>query len=440
MKTIVTLLVLAALSGGGYFWYQHQAQAKEVDPTAQVTAKVDRGPVRLSVLSTGAVSSNRDVDIKCKASGQIIKLPFDISDPVKTGDLLMQLDPIDENRAIEQAQASLTAAEASLAQAKQNVLIAQENLVTSTQKAASNLMAAQVNAKDTRTKANRVKSLLDQKLESQEDDDSAEAAAAQAQANLQLAQTAVQELKSQELGVELKKQDVNLSQAQVANAQVALAIAQQKLEDTKVYAPIDGVVADRQVQIGQMMASAITNVSGGSVALSLSDLSHMFVTASVDESDIGKVKMDQPVIITADSFPGVTFDGKVMQIAIRGINASNVVTFNVKIEVTSENKAMLKPIMTTNVEIIAAEKADALRVPSDAVFLKGNAKVITVLLPGGGTEDREVETGITDGITTEVASGRLDVGDTVVVRKDLSVSRWNNAPKAPTVHAAGGKH
>lgn len=424
--TVIILIVLAALGGGGYFWYQRQAQAKEGAGTAPVTAVVDRGAVKTSVLSTGAVSSKLDTDIKCKASGLIIKLPFEISNTVKKGDLLMQLDTIDEDRAIEQAKASLAASDATLAQARQNVLISQANLVTARAKAQATLMATQASAKDTRTKAERVKALLEQKLDSQEDYDSAEAAAVQAQANLLLAQTAVEELKSQELGIEMKKQDVNLAQAQVDKARVALAVAQEKLEETKVYAPIDGVIADRQVQIGEMMTSASTNTGGGNIAMSLSDLSQMFVNAAVDESDIGKVKMGQAVMITADSFPGVMFSGKVMQIAIRGVNATNVVTFGVKIEVTSENKSMLKPVMTTNVEIIAAQKADALRVPADAVVVKGKQKVVTVVIAGGGTEDRPVETGITDGETTEILSGTLAPGEKVVLRKDLNGSRWNN--------------
>src|SRR5207247_967479 len=142
--------------------------------------------------------------------------------------------------------------------------------------------------------------------------------------------------------------------------QVALGIAQQHLDDTKVLAPMDGVVAARTVQIGQIIASAISNVGGGTTVMTLSDLSHVFSMASVDESEIGKVQKGQSVTVTADAHRGRRFRGVVTRIATRGVNVSNVVTFEVQIEITDAKKALLKPEMTTNVEIIAAEKESAL--------------------------------------------------------------------------------
>ena len=157
--------------------------------------------------------------------------------------------------------------------------------------------------------------------------------------------------------------------------------------------------------------------------LTLSDLSRIFVMASVDESDIGKVAVGQPVTISADAFPGRRMEGKVVQIATRGVNASNVVTFDVKIEVLSDNKALLKPEMTANVEVVAAEKTDVLLVPVEAVTRqRGRQTVQVVASAGAAPQEREVQTGINDGAKVEIVKG-LAEGEAVVLNKSAD-SKW----------------
>jgi HlyD family secretion protein len=194
---------------------------------------------------------------------------------------------------------------------------------------------------------------------------------------------------------------------------------------------MDGVVAVRPVQIGQIIASAVSNVGGGTTVLTLSDLARVYVLASVDESDIGKVALDQAVTVTVDAFPGKKFQGKVDRIATRGVNLSNVVTFEVKIEVTGEAKALLKPEMTANVDILVAEKSDVLLVPSEAILRKGGGKqVVTLVKEGAENEDVTVETGITDGAKTEVATG-LSEGQTVLVHKGAAETKWAGQQRPP---------
>jgi len=155
----------------------------------------------------------------------------------------------------------------------------------------------------------------------------------------------------------------------------------------------------------------------------LSDLSRLFVLASVDESDIGKVALEQPVTITADAFPEERFRGKVVRIATRGLNTSGVVTFEVKIEVQSRNKSLLRPEMTTNVEIIAASKEDVLLVPNEAVSRKRGQPVCQVAQTDGTTEERPVEVGLTDGVNTEITAG-LTEGERVVLPAGKAESQW----------------
>jgi HlyD family secretion protein len=420
-KLIIIVVVLAAGGAGVFFWFRYNQNAVAAPPVT--TGKVERSLLRITVSSTGKVVSNLDVDIKCKASGEIVELPYDVSAPVKKGDLILRLDPNDENRRVRQAQVALRASKAKLETAVQNLKVAEATLLTDKARAESALKTAEVQAKDARTKADRLRELLTKKLASQEEYDTATTAVSQADSQLENARTRMEELKTQTQAIEIKRQEKELADAQVASDQIALELAQQGLADTKVVAPIDGVVSARQVQIGQIVSSGISNVGGGTAVLTISDLSRIFVIAAVDESDIGKVEPNQPVNITADGFPGMRFKGSVVQIATRGQNVSNVVTFDVKVEVLSRNKHVLKPEMTANVEIIAAEKKDALLAPTDSVVQRKGEYFATVSKPDGSTEERPVKIGLSDGTKTEVLEG-LQEGETVVFRKGEGDSRF----------------
>jgi len=188
--------------------------------------------------------------------------------------------------------------------------------------------------------------------------------------------------------------------------------------------------------MGTIISSAISNVGGGTSVMTLSDLSHIFVLASVDESQIGGVKKGQTVDITADAYPGKHFTGKVVRIATQGVNTSNVVTFEVKIEVTDDNKDLLKPQMTANVQIIEASKKDAVTVPILAVVRKQHKTFVTLVKPDNALEDREVELGIDDGENQEIVSG-LAAGEQVLVHKNESNSVWSAAAMVRRMPAAG---
>jgi HlyD family secretion protein len=122
----------------------------------------------------------------------------------------------------------------------------------------------------------------------------------------------------------------------------------------------------------------------------------------------------------------------VVRMATKGVNTSNVVTFEVKIEVLSEEKRLLRPEMTANVDIIAASRDGVLMVPSEAIFRKAGRTHVTAVPAGGAQEDRLVETGISDGQKTEIASG-LSEGETVIVSNgaDSKFKADQNRPRGP---------
>jgi HlyD family secretion protein len=382
------------------------------------------------VSSTGTVASNLDVPIKCRASGTVVQLgprdrkkQFDVSDTVKSGDLLMDIDTVDEDRLVAQAAAEVAISKAKLEEAKQNLVVAQQQLDQARETAKANLASAQAQLVDAQAKAARRKELLAQKLDTQEDYDTAADTAAQMQSNLDNAKVAIEQLKTQEYQLSIRAQDVALAQAQLQADQVALDEANQQIAYCHIYAPMDGVITALSVQIGTIVSSS-TSVVGGASAMVLSDMSHIFILADVDESEVGGIKPGQDVDITADAFPGKKFEGKVVRIATQGVNTSNVVTFEVKIEVTSKNKNLLLLDMTTNVNIIQDRKESVLLVPISAVTRKDRKEIVTVQKSDGTTEDRPIEIGITDGTNDEVISG-VSEGEQVVMHKGPADSRWN---------------
>ena len=140
-------------------------------------------------------------------------------------------------------------------------------------------------------------------------------------------------------------------------------------------------------------------------------------------SGITTIHRSQNVIITADAFTEKRFSGKIERIGTKGVNVSNVVTFEVKIELLGTNKSLLKPEMTTNINIIVAEKENALLVPSGAVLSKDEQYFVRMMIDDGSVEERPVQVGISDGVETEITRG-LNQGDTVVYRQGEAKSRW----------------
>ena len=369
-KWIITLVIVLVVAGvgGGLWWSYAKANAQATAP--QATGTVERGTLRVVVSTTGRVVSNLEEDIKCKASGAVIYLPYDESDFVKKDEVLLRLDTVDEDRAIAKAKAALDSSIAKLAQAKQNLVIAKQNLVTDRARAEANLALTNAKKVDAHTKADRLADLLAKKLAAQEDYDTALTTAAQSDADLKLAEAQMEDLKSEEFGIELKEKDIEAAQADVNSNQVDLDIQNQQKDYTTVTSPMDGVVISQAVQLGSLVQSGTSNVSGGTTVMTITELSQIFVYASVDESGIGQVQLGQNVDLTADAYPGVHFQGNVVVIAPKGVNTSNVVTYEVRIEVVSANKSLLKPEMTSNVDIINTEKPDVLLVPSQAVIRK----------------------------------------------------------------------
>jgi HlyD family secretion protein len=440
LKKFILIAVLVVVAGGalGVWWGVHKV-GELFKTTESKTVAVDRGPVRQVVTATGSIVANYEVDIKSKASGIVINVPFDVSDVVKKGDLVVEMDPIDEQRRVDQATAALTAAQCRLSNAQRTLEISEQTLGTDKERAELALRTAEINAKDARAKEQRSKLLRDKGIDSPEVYETAETAALRAEAAVDEAKNAIKALETRPIQIECDRNEVKLAQTAVDTATTDLADARQRLTETKVTAPIDGVVTTRAVQVGSIVSSGITTVGGGSSIMTLSDLSRLFVQAPVNEADIGQVHHDQKVVIRCDAFPDKKFEGRIDRIAAKGTLQQSVVFFNVKIEVLGEGKELLKPQMTADVEIVIADKDKVLRVPSGAVLMRKKDQTRYVLLPATAaataaatspapatkaaatatskaptTVERVVKIGADDGSFCEIVSG-LSEGEKVVI-------------------------
>ncbi|MEO8349254.1 MAG: efflux RND transporter periplasmic adaptor subunit [Acidobacteriota bacterium] len=357
------------------------------------TAKVDRGDVTQTVTATGSLSAVTTVAVGSQVSGIISSLNADFNSQVKKGDLLAELDPTPFQEKVNASRAGLE--------------------------------KAQVEMRNTRIGLDRQQALRREGLAPQADYD-------QARANYDSARASVQQ------------------------ASAAVKQAETDLKYTKILAPIDGVVVDRQYDVGQTVAASFQAPTLFTLA---QDLTKMQVAADVSESDIGAIKVGQPVRFNVDAYPDREFRGKVSQIRLNATVNQNVVTYPVIVEVSNPDRT-LRPTMTANVSVEVARVRDVLRIPNAALRWRPEAKAgasaeeraasigqgggaaaaarqvrqtgggggrrerggpraqqTVYRLPPGGEEPApaEVRTGISDGRMTELVSGQVAQGDTVVI-------------------------
>jgi HlyD family secretion protein len=365
------------------------------------TEKIDRGTITMTVTATGTLSAVITVQVGSQVSGVISRLYADFNSRVHRGQLLAELDPTPFQQQVDQRQADVT--------------------------------KARVDAANTKINYERQRRLAAAGLAPQADLDSTKAA-------------------------------YDGAQAQVQQASAALAQAQTNLKYTRIVSPIDGIVVDRQYDVGQTVAASFQAPTLFSIA---QDLTKMQVQADVDQSDIGRISVGQPARFTVDAYPDQEFRGRIAQIRLNATVSQNVITYPVIIEVANPEEK-LRPKMTANVTIDVATVADVLRIPNSALRFKPDTGAVAQTATvgagggaqsgpgaeraaaqmgqrtpgiagaagalggraGGGARQRpqtvwiydnkkltpvSIRTGITDGHYTQVVDGNLQPGQNVIV-------------------------
>lgn len=374
-----------------------------------------RGDISQIISASGTVSGNSALVVECKASGEVVKLPVLVGDFVKKGEVIFQLDPSQEQTAVDQAKSALSRAVQNLEKTQQLAKLAEDDMEMSLEQADESINSLRVKATNLRNKADRQKVLLEQSLSSQEEFETAETEASEAGTEFRNAILAKRELKDRSDMLKTQKaMEVEAFEDDVRNDEVAVKNADDRLNSTTITAPMDGVISDLKTALNTWIEQ-----SGGEYAsepvMTICDLSRIFVNVSVGEGKIGLVHAGEKVEISADSYPGRSFSGVVVGVSPTGVTGGDGVTFGVKVEVTGADKSLLKPPMTATARIVQETRADVLLVPNRAVEHGDKGAFVTVMGKDGRQQDRTVQLGISDGANDEIVGG-LAAGDRVVVK------------------------
>lgn len=386
-KIIIAVIIVTIILAGGVFFL---LKNKENGPKFKVD-KVTKGDIKATVTATGTMNAVVTVLVGTQVSGTIKTLYADFNAPVKKGQILAQIDPATFQAQVEQAQANLLLARANVEKAE----------------------AAHADAKRTmeRNKVLFARNFI-------------------ARSDLDTAETNYQSAKAQ----------LSATKAQVEQARAALDFAQTNLKYTRIISPVDGIVISRNVDVGQTVAASFQTPTLFNIA---QDLTKMQIDTNIDEADIGKIRVEQPVEFTVDAYPNITFHGKVSEVRNAPITIQNVVTYDVVVKVDNP-ELKLKPGMTANVAIILADKDDVLRIPNAAMRFrsaeKGSEKGKEgVAKQGPGVwilENKKpkrinVTLGISDGNYTEIISGDLKEGDEVITEETGGGKKPGTPPVGP---------
>ncbi|MEZ5562097.1 MAG: efflux RND transporter periplasmic adaptor subunit [Gammaproteobacteria bacterium] len=267
------------------------------------TVAVSKRDIRVAVEAAGQIEPALTVELKSKASGQILELKAETGQLVEEGTLLVQIDKRNPRNSLAQAQAQLEAAKARRAIAE-----------------AQNKRAAAL-----------------------------------------LAERIINEVDYEQSQLELAN-----ARADVVRSNVAVETARIQLDDTDLRAPITGTIIEKLVEEGQVISSPTMDVGGGTLLLKMADLSSVQVRTLVDETDIGKITPGLPAVVTVTAFPNQPFTGTVLKVEPQASADQTVTTFAVRIMLGNES-GLLKPGMNADVAILITERKGVLAVPTNAL-------------------------------------------------------------------------
>ncbi|MEZ0308487.1 MAG: efflux RND transporter periplasmic adaptor subunit, partial [Ramlibacter sp.] len=332
-------LVLAA--GGGTWWW---LQGRTPDVSYR-TAKIERGPLQATVSASGAVNPVTQVIVGTQVSGQIKELYVDFNSEVKAGQLIALIDPETFEYRVRQAQADVDSAQA-------QVLTAHANAAAG----AATVSRAKVDMAEANRDYERKKMLVDKQFIAQSEADKA----------LALVNTSRESLKLAEAQLGVTAAQIKTAQANVVQRQAALAQANVDLQRTKITSPVNGIVIKRAIEKGQTVAASLQAPELFVIAQNLQD---MQVEASIDESDVGRIRTGQRATFTVDAFPGQTFEGEIRQMRKAAQTVANVVTY-VAVVGFSNTGGKLLPGMTANVRVVTDQRESVLKIPNAALRVR----------------------------------------------------------------------
>jgi RND family efflux transporter MFP subunit len=419
-------------------------------PTSNVTtATVRRGSIISTVETTGKVQAEHSAKLAFKAPGRVARVLVEAGDLVKAGDVLVELDTSSLQRQLEEAKAQAEIARLKLTQAKEgarpeDITAAQARLdqarASQTQVANSAASAKEQARIAVDQAANAVQNAQDaydrikrqnQGRQVTEDERLAEHKALRdlqnAQGQLEQARIKYDEAKKNETALneaaeaqvreaqaaldKLKAgatpQDIAILEQQYNLARMAVEDIQAQIAEARLTSPVDGTVLSIDLDEGELVGAYQP------VAV-VADPGSLRVKADIDEMDVGRVNVGQPVTITLDAYPGVPMPGRIEWLAPGATLKQGSTVFQATISFTPPQGVQPREGMAANVDITAQRKDGVLLLPNRAFETVGKRQYVT-LKEGNSTRKVEVVTGLSNSTDTEVVSG-LREGQVVVLR------------------------
>jgi len=415
LRTLIVLLCICLLLGGSGYAVLRWASGGERSVRYR-TEKLTRGRLVSVISATGTVVPVEVVDVGALVAGKIEKFGTDLDK-----NTIDYRSRVGVNTVLAYIDKSLYSSEVAVAQA--DVDLSREEA----RRAEADLEAADVRLAQANRDLTRARKLA--------------GGGGLAAADLELAQ---QNYETQRAAVPAARATVEKAKASVKRAQALLDKAKTNEDYTEIKSPVEGVIIDRRVNIGQTVVSSL---NAPSLFLIAKDLKKMQVWASVNEADIGRVRPGQKVAFKVDAFPERVFEGEVGQIRLNASMTNNVVTYTVVVN-TDNSDLQLLPYLTANLQFKTAARDDVLRLPNAALryrpvvaridpdylpeYYANRTKksVVAEMMPGTSSPEAagmvwvesgafvrpvQVRTGLTDGNQTELISGDLNDGDAVIV-------------------------
>ncbi|MCU0587545.1 MAG: efflux RND transporter periplasmic adaptor subunit [Syntrophobacteraceae bacterium] len=385
MKRVWIGLVLSVLVlGGGFLAYRKAFKA----PSVQVleSATVERGSIRGVLVETGILKPQVGAVVKIGAriTGTVVSMKVKIGDPVEAGQLIALIDDRELRRSIDRQKAALESARWTLDQVE----------LTYPQR----IKEAEANQRYARANYEREQKLMEREFTTGD-------ALDRARSQFEALEANVKRLRDE------YRTQLQISGARVEELEAQLKQLEVSLSYTRIHAPIDGVVSDVTIQEGE------TIVTGLQVAnlVTILDTSRLEMWIYVDETNIGRVQVDQAVEFYVDTFPDQTFHGRIQRVHPQPINRDNIVYYLAIVQLTARDAEVLKPEMTTHVRIIYEQKDSVLTAPNAALKFEEGRQVAYVVVGENRVEKTDIKSGVRGEDRTEIQSG-LREGDRVATK------------------------
>ena len=440
-------------------------QARPAATSAQSsTATVTRGSLQATIAGAGTIAARAQVTVQFQNSGQIKAINVKAGDKVKTGQALAMLDATDLEAALASAQAGVDSAQAKLSAAKKGPLpseikaaeaslasaqAALQAAVIKSAHAGEQLIIEQNSVDNVAQRLNDAQNSYNNLFEFPRSGaqgrgapyvpaagqawssqkaalDNALVDYAVAVANYNLAAANVNDTGVQSAAAQVKQaqasldnlkstpapEDVQAAELSLKSAQIALEQAKSNLKKSQLIAPFDGIVADVNIQVGQMSSASTQPII-------VVDLSRLEAQVNISETDLPRIKVGQTVQVTFDALTGQTFAGKVVEVALVGAVTQGVVNYPVTIALDQADN-QIRPGMTANVTIVVEQRDNILLVSNRAVKIVNKQRVVNVIKDGKPTPVA-VTLGMSGDSQSEAISG-LDEGDVVVVQQTTTTT------------------